>query len=201
MNHIFIFVYANISHRKSHSSNMDVLDRFFFNRGNINFARHVLSTMQQSLEDGLEQYLQRLKAFSQNFKFKATTAGKGKVQIYYRLLYKLYRIELYLSDMLENKQIDLAIACEQAFTLVMGEKQSSSYLQTSVAEIAVSTHTLTSPLVQASQIGKTKEQYSTADFSIFEPAPCHFKIFSPKDTVYTANLANRRKFYSFVVSS
>lgn len=119
----------------------------------------IKATTNQSFEEGLEQYLQCLKNHKSRLRLSSDNSRSGKGQIYQRRLFNGLKSNYICQRLLENKQLDLATAHEQA------GKQSCSYLKTSVAEVILNTHTPTSSPIQVTQTGK-KRQSSKTDFLI-----------------------------------
>lgn len=135
-----------------------------------------------------------LKNLNRDSDFQATTADQAKDE-FIRDSFISGLVSNYIRQrLLENKQLDLASSHEQVLTLEMAEKQSCSYLQTSVSEAAISTYTPTSKPVQTTQTEK-KRLFSTTYFLISAPIPPVQNRVSPEVNAYTSSAAAKRKYF------
>ena len=120
-------VYEYIEDCKDYKSAITVLEQLFVKTPNEIFARHLLATRQQKSGETLAEFLQELRKLSKNCNFKNVTSEQYREELVRDSFINGLLSPLIRQRLLENKQLDLQTAFDQAHTLDLAQKNSEAY--------------------------------------------------------------------------
>ena len=129
INYVAPKVYDYIADCSDYDTAESTLQARYVKPKNEIFARHVLATRRQELNETLDQFLQSLKLLAKDCNFKAVTAVEAADQYIRDAFINGLSSNVIRQRLLENKTLDLQTAYEQAHTLEMAQKHSASYTQ------------------------------------------------------------------------
>ncbi|CAB4035173.1 Retrovirus-related Pol poly from transposon gypsy [Paramuricea clavata] len=112
---------------KDYKSAIRVLEQLFVKTPNEIFARHLLATRRQKSGETLTEFLQELRKLSKDCNLKNVTAEQYREELVRDSFINGLLSPLIRQRLLENKQLDLQTAFDQANALDLAQKNSEAY--------------------------------------------------------------------------
>ena len=161
INHVSFSVFQLISECKTYQDALVLLESLYVRPKNEVYARHVLSTKKQGIEESIDQYVQELNLLSKNCNFKDVTAVENRDDYIRDSFISGLRSSEIRCRLLENATLTLESAINQARALETAQKHSASYLSTDLVPSlnSVSTTEDSSTSILAAQTSKRNRCY------------------------------------------
>lgn len=126
-------VYKNISHCDNFSTAMAALEEIYIKPKSEVYSRYLLSSRKQENGESLDQYLQALRQLGKDCNFENLTAAEHR-DVFIRDSFITGLSSPYIRQrLLENRNLTLTVAYEQARSLETAQRQSESYSQSGLA--------------------------------------------------------------------
>jgi len=138
-------VYEFIEECETYDEAITALQSLYVHVPNEIFARHLLATTKQQQGQTLDEFLQTLRRLSKDCNFRTVTTEQYKQEMVRDAFINGLLSHVIRQMLLENRELDLATAFEQARTLDLAQKNSEAYdlgkvLASSVSDEASEVH-------------------------------------------------------------
>ena len=127
INYVSPSIYDYISESKTYDEAIETLQSLYIKPKNEIFARHLLATRRQQAGESLEEFLQALKLLSADCNFKTVSVEKYKEESIRDAFISGLLFPTIRQRLLENMNLDLQTAFDQARALYLAQKNSESY--------------------------------------------------------------------------
>lgn len=127
VNHLSPSVYANIRECNNYETAISILNDIYIKRKNDIHARHILATRKQRTDESIAKYMQHLKLLAQDCSFKNVTAEQYKSECIRDAFISGITSQKIRQRLLENYELSLDQAYNQATSLEMSEINSLSF--------------------------------------------------------------------------
>jgi len=112
---------------RNYDEAVTAFQNLFVHVPNKTFARHLLATTKQQQGQTLDKFLQTLRKLSKDCNFRAVTAEQYKQEMIRDAFINGLLSHAIRQRLLENRELELATAFEQARTLDLAQKNSEAY--------------------------------------------------------------------------
>ncbi|XP_046407451.1 uncharacterized protein LOC124172088 [Ischnura elegans] len=163
-NYVSANVFRYISDSENYSDAIKILDSLYITKRNEIFARHCLASRTQQTGESVDEYLQVLKQMSKDCEFQAVTADKYKDEYIRDSFIRGLKSSRIRERLLENTNVTLEKAHDQARSLELAELHSASYLNTADS----------TPVAAADHIEDSPEDTTTTSAALVRSEKCFF---------------------------
>ena len=139
INYISHNVYEFIEDCSDYESSIETLNRLYVKPPNEISSRHLLATRCQKPGETLAEFLTELRRLSKDCNVKSVTADQYREELIRDSFISGLLSPLIRQRLLENKQLDLKTAFDQAYALDLAQKNSEAYAMPSGSTASVST--------------------------------------------------------------
>ena len=129
-------VYEYIEDCTSYETALEALKRVFIKTPNEIFARHLLATRRQKSGETLTEFLQDLRRLSKDCNLKNVTAEQYREELVRDSFINGLLSPLIRQRLLENSQLDLKTAFDQANALDLAQKNAETYTMSGIPTAA-----------------------------------------------------------------
>jgi len=136
INYVSHNVYEYIEECTSYESAIDVLEGVFVKTTNEIFARHLLATRRQKPGETLPEFLQELRRLSKDCNLKDVKAEQYREELVRDSFINGLSSPLIRQRLLENTQLDLKTAFDQASALDLAQKNAEAYAMPDISTTA-----------------------------------------------------------------
>ena len=127
VNYVSHNVYEYIEGCEDYDSAIRILEQLFVKTPNEVFARHLLATRRQKPGESLTEFLQELHKLSKDCNLRNVTAEQYREELVRDSFINGLLSSLIRQRLLENRQLDLKTAFDQAMSLDLAQKNSEVY--------------------------------------------------------------------------
>ncbi|XP_048589516.1 uncharacterized protein LOC125573188 [Nematostella vectensis] len=127
INYVSHNVYEYIEDCSTYDSAIQVLKQLFIKTPNEIFARHLLATRRQKTGETLTEFLQELRRLCKDCNVKAVSAEQYREELIRDSFINGLNSPFIRQRLLENRELDLKTAFDQANALDLAQKNSDSY--------------------------------------------------------------------------
>ncbi|XP_046841983.1 uncharacterized protein LOC124436099 [Xenia sp. Carnegie-2017] len=139
INYVSHNVYDYIEDCQDFDSSIEALNNLYIKPPNEIFARHLLATRRQKPGESLTEFLQELKRLSKDCNVRSVTAEQYREELVRDSFINGLLSPLIRQRLLENRQLDLKTAFDQANALDLAQKNSEAYAPTENSAASIST--------------------------------------------------------------
>jgi hypothetical protein len=170
VNYVSYNVYEYIEDCTSYETALEALKRVFIKTPNEIFTRHLLATKRQKSGETLTEFLQELRRLSKDCNLKNVTAEQYREVLVRDSFINGLLSPLIRQRLLENSQLDLKTAFDQANALDLAQKNAEAYAMPSIPTAAAAAVAIPS----AEQTVEVPESNNNPLASTFTPKKCFF---------------------------
>ena len=136
INHISPDVFENISDCENYDSAIDILKSLYIKPVNRIFARYQLSTRKQLSHESLDQFLQSLRSLAKDCEFQSLTQKQRTEMAIMDAFISGLNSNVIRQRLLENGNLTLETAFQQARTLDLAQQNAESYSSVNLGAVA-----------------------------------------------------------------
>ena len=197
VNYVSHNVYDYIEDCADYDSAIETLTRLYIKTPNEIFARHLLATRRQKPGETLTEFLQELRKLSKDCNLKNVTAEQYREELVRDSFINGIASPLIRQRLLENNQLNLKAAFDQANSLDLAQKNSEAYAMPSIPVTAAVSN---SPIDQHTEVPMPNDHSLAATYApkkkcYFCGDSIHSRRSCPARTSVCNNCGKKRTFW------